>query len=50
MTDNEFYQCLHEANKKLIKNYYSIVLKKMLSIADELYINKNPKFRGFRDG
>ncbi len=48
LTDDEFYQCLLEANTALFKNYFS---KKMMSVVEQakkLYLKKDPSFRGFR--
>jgi anaerobic magnesium-protoporphyrin IX monomethyl ester cyclase len=48
MTDEEFHGALFEANKQLLKNYYSHQLESMIHVAEDLYINKNASFRGFR--
>lgn len=48
MTDDEFHEALFEANKQLLKNYYSHQLESMIRVAEDLYINKNASFRGFR--
>lgn len=48
MTDEEFHEALFKANKQLLKNYYSHQLKSMIHVAEDLYVNKNASFRGFR--
>lgn len=48
MTDEEFHEALFEANKQLLKNYYSHQLESMIRVAEDLYINQNASFRGFR--
>ncbi len=48
MTDDEFHRELCEANKRLINNYYKHQMERSLRSAEDLYINKNTSFRGFR--
>ncbi len=48
MTDNEFHKCLLEANTKLITNYTQNKLSAMLEQAKRLYLERDDKFRGFR--
>lgn len=48
LTDEEFYRHLHEANKALISNYFNNKLKRSLEEAENLYLNLNANFRGFR--
>ncbi|SFQ96891.1 B12-binding domain-containing radical SAM protein [Desulfoscipio geothermicus] len=48
MSDDEFHRLLYEANKKLITNYFSAQLSKTLNTAENLYLNKDASFRGFR--
>ena len=48
LSDNEYYEALMEANRTLIHNYNN---KKQIEIQkqlEDLYINKNVAFRGFR--
>lgn len=48
MSNNEFHQCLLEANKRLIKNYFNIKTSGMIKEAENLYSGENNDFRGFR--
>jgi radical SAM superfamily enzyme YgiQ (UPF0313 family) len=48
MSDNEVHRLLYEANKKLLKKYYSVQLKKTIENTQKLYLEKNASFRGFR--
>jgi hypothetical protein len=48
MTDGEFHRALFEANTALINNYYDKKCKKMIKSAEDIYLNKDIKFRGFR--
>jgi radical SAM superfamily enzyme YgiQ (UPF0313 family) len=48
MTDEEFHQCLSEANSKLITNYFNKKLKNMIFQLNKLYAEKDITFRGFR--
>ncbi|MEE8423935.1 MAG: radical SAM protein [Thermodesulfobacteriota bacterium] len=48
MTDDEFHQALFEANNKLIESYYNSLLKGAIQSSEDLYINKDVSFRGFR--
>lgn len=48
MTDDEYYNSLCEANKLLINNYYKNKYKQSIEITEDLYINRNENFRGFR--
>lgn len=48
MSNNEFHQCLLDANKKLIKNYFNIKISGMIKEAENLYSGENTDFRGFR--
>lgn len=47
-TDEEVYKRLNWANKKLITEYIKKQKTKMIDVCDDLYINKNHNFRGFR--
>ena len=48
MSDDEVYQCLFEANSRLIDNYYQRKNAHMLAQARNLYFEKDANFRGFR--
>jgi len=48
MTDEEVHRALLEANKRLLTNYYDSQLRQMTLVAEDLYLNKNALFRGFR--
>jgi radical SAM superfamily enzyme YgiQ (UPF0313 family) len=48
LDDSEFHQCLFEANKKLLTNYFEKKLNSVIEQAEDLYLNENVQFRGFR--
>ena len=48
ISDEEAYEALFQANKVLITNYYQKKLHLIINDAQNLYINKNVNFRGFR--
>jgi anaerobic magnesium-protoporphyrin IX monomethyl ester cyclase len=48
MTDGEFHRALYDANSKLIKNYFANKCKQVLAQAENLYLESNSEFRGFR--
>lgn len=48
MSDDEFYQCLQEANIKLVKNYYKKIETNTIKQINKLYVEKDANFRGFR--
>jgi len=48
LTDDEFYKALLEANKNLLINYYKKQMEQVLLQINDLYIKKDPSFRGFR--
>ena len=48
MTDEEFHEALFEANRQLLKNYYTHQMDNMIRVAEDLYLNRNTAFRGFR--
>jgi anaerobic magnesium-protoporphyrin IX monomethyl ester cyclase len=48
MTDDEFHRALYDANSKLIKNYFANKCNQVLAQAENLYIEANSEFRGFR--
>lgn len=48
MTDDEFHAALHEANSRLLKNYFTKRLESALESSRRLYIERDTNFRGFR--
>ena len=48
MDDDEFYECLDWANKKLMKNYFDTQRDNTLAQIEYLYKTKDASFRGFR--
>ncbi len=48
ISDDEFHQCLLDANKRLIKNYFDNKVSDTLREAEGLYTGGNTGFRGFR--
>lgn len=48
LTDNEYYDCLYEANAILLDNYNKRVLQRNRDTLTSLYKNHDPSFRGFR--
>lgn len=48
MTDDEFHQCLCEANTKLLTNYFTQKLSSMIAQTEKLYLEKDANFRGYR--
>lgn len=48
LSDGEFHMALLEANKRLINNYFQKKLSAMLELTNDLYLNRNEKFRGYR--
>ena len=48
MDDDEFNRCLMEANTTLLKNYHKNKLDQMISVTNNLYLNKDASFRGYR--
>lgn len=48
MDDDEFNRCLMEANTTLLKNYHKNKLDRMISVTNNLYLNKDASFRGYR--
>ena len=49
LTDNEFHQCLLDANTRLITNYFQKRLSTVIEQAGKLYMERDAAFRGFRD-
>jgi len=48
LSEEEFYQCLLEANTELIKNHFKKKLLVECQRAEKLYLEKDTTFRGFR--
>jgi radical SAM superfamily enzyme YgiQ (UPF0313 family) len=48
MSDDEFYECLMDANTTLIENFYKNKLDLMIGDTKNLYMNRDTSFRGFR--
>ena len=48
LSDDDFYQALMEANKKLLENYNRRLQSNMERDLQNLYVNKDAGFRGFR--
>ncbi|RXJ55364.1 B12-binding domain-containing radical SAM protein [Candidatus Marinarcus aquaticus] len=48
LSDEEFYDALHEANSILLQNYQKRLVEKTTQQLDNLYKNKDASFRGFR--
>lgn len=48
LNNDEFHQCLLEANEKLITNFYNMRLRSTIEEARKLYLEKDASFRGFR--
>ena len=48
MSDDDFYECLLEANTKLLNNYHNKKTKLVEKELEKLYKEKDVNFRGFR--
>lgn len=48
LSDDEYYQCLFEANKTLLENYYTHACEGAIQRARQLYEQRDASFRGFR--
>lgn len=48
LSDEEFYDALHEANSILLQNYQKRLVERTTQQLDNLYKNKDASFRGFR--
>ena len=48
LSDDEYYECLLDANTRLLKNYHQKKLTSSLEQTKNLYNNKDAGFRGFR--
>lgn len=49
MTDDEVHEALAEANLRLIDNYQTVAAERARRQVEDLYVNKNTEFRGFRE-
>lgn len=50
LSDEDYYDALHEANTALLRNYQQRRARETAQALDALYRNKNAAFRGFRHG
>jgi radical SAM superfamily enzyme YgiQ (UPF0313 family) len=48
LSDDEYYHYLFEANRRLLENYYDHQKQKVTETARQLYLERDGKFRGFR--
>ena len=48
LTDNEFHEALHDANTRLLTNYFKNQLKSYLEQTRKLYYERDANFRGYR--
>ncbi|MFA5316409.1 MAG: radical SAM protein [Dehalococcoidales bacterium] len=48
MAEEEYYSCLLDANKRLITKYYENKLSDSMKQVDDIYLKRDPAFRGFR--
>ena len=48
LSDEEYYEALHEANTTLLENYHNGARKRVQKQLDDLYKNRDASFRGFR--
>lgn len=48
LSEDEFYDCLREANTRLLENYYTQARQRAFDQVEDLYGQKNASFRGFR--
>lgn len=48
LSNQEFHECLLNANKRLINNYFSQKLSATLKQTEDLYLGNDVTFRGFR--
>lgn len=49
LSDDEFYDALYSANKRLLNNYHDKKKKEIEGMLTKLYKEKNSDFRGFRE-
>ena len=48
LSEDEFYQCLADANRQLLDNYYKNAHRSALDQVNSLYVERDASFRGFR--
>jgi radical SAM superfamily enzyme YgiQ (UPF0313 family) len=48
MTDNEFHQCLLDANTRLVNSYFKNKKNLFVEQSKKLYLDRDSNFRGFR--
>lgn len=48
LTDEQFYQALYDANRRLLENYHDHARQAALKTARRLYFERDASFRGFR--
>jgi len=48
MSDDEFHQCLLDANTKLFTNYFNKKLTTIIKQSEKLYLERDASFRGYR--
>jgi radical SAM superfamily enzyme YgiQ (UPF0313 family) len=48
MSDEEFHRCLHDANSRLLTNYFENKRAAVIDQSRKLYLEKDTGFRGFR--
>lgn len=48
LSDDEYYQALHDANRRLLENYYERIRVNSRKTLDNLYLKRDANFRGFR--
>ncbi len=48
LSDEEFYKALYDANSRLFKNYFNKAYERNVEILENIYINLDSDFRGFR--
>ena len=48
LSDDEFYECLRDANLTLTENYYTNMRQRVIQQVHDLYGNRDATFRGFR--
>ena len=48
LSEDEFYECLTEANTTLLENYHNAAKAQALSQVKDLYKDRQVGFRGFR--
>ena len=48
MSDDEYYECLYDANKILVGNYFKHKMMENDKVVENIYIKRDASFRGFR--